>query len=187
MGGCRVAVRSDLLRRCSGCRRRHQEGVGEACILIEPSGEEGGGGSLHHLHRAAQVNLVAAQVGKVRQHGFVHQAGATSPAVACSGLREDRYHREVRVLALPLLAAFEHVQILAPAHAPVQAHRTLHAAREGVFDDALDGCETGGTGHEQDGVRTVAQREAAERAFEAQQVTHLHSLEHVGGKAPAGH
>ena len=111
-----------------------------------PLGDEGGHGRLHHLDGAAQVHLVAAEVGKVGQHGFVHQAGAAGQASPSLASGHHGHHGEVGMLALPLLAALQHVEVLRLARAPVQAHGALHAARKGVFDDALDGRKARGPG-----------------------------------------
>jgi hypothetical protein len=57
-----------------------------------------------------------------------------------------------------------------------------------VLDQRLDGRKAGARGQQDDGlVRVLAQEEAAERAFHAQDFLFLHAAEHMVGELAARH
>ena len=74
------------------------------------------------------------------------------------------------------------------AAAPIQQRRACDALRTQVFDDGLDRREAGARGQQHDRLVAVfAQEEAAERAFQAQDVLFLHRAEDMVGELAAGH
>ena len=80
------------------------------------------------------------------------------------------------------------VQILQRAHPPVQHQFAIGVLGKGVLDDALDRREAGAAGDEDDRlVGILAQEEAAERTFEAQDVAFLQGGKHLLGEQAARH
>src|SRR3546814_17477712 len=86
------------------------------------------------------------------------------------------------MLVCPALGQIEHVQVACIAHAPIQLHLALHAARKGIFQNALDRCKPGCTGHHQQWTRTRMQGEAAKRSLKIDQITHRSEERRVGKK-----
>src|SRR3990167_531254 len=81
---------------------------------------------------------------------------------------------------LPLPRQFGKIQIAQRQRAAIQYHLALHAVVQGMLDDALDRREAGTTGDEDDRlVAVLAQEEAAQRAFQAQDGLFLHFIEDI--------
>src|ERR1019366_4781979 len=170
--------------RCRARARRHEH-IREAQILAEAVADERRHRRVDHLHRTADVDLVAAHVGKVREHRLVNQTAAAGPDIARPGVRHHGHEMEVVVFALPAFGQLGHVEILGPAHAAIQPHGPAQAKPERILDDALDRREPGRTRCEENWPLAIAQREVAVRPFEAQVVADLHCVEHVAGETAA--
>ena len=125
-----------------------------------------------HGWRAADVGLVAGQVGNVLHDRPMCEAGTALPAGF--RFRQHRNKAEIGMLPGPAFGECPEIQILASARSPVERHRPRDPFGERMFDDRFDRCKTGAAGDKQHRLgRLLAQEEAALRSLDTQQVTLL--------------
>mmetsp|Transcript_41205 Transcript_41205/g.96295 ORF Transcript_41205/g.96295 Transcript_41205/m.96295 type:complete len:555 (-) Transcript_41205:257-1921(-) len=141
---------------------------------------------VHHDGRAAGIDLVAGEVRQIRHHRAVHEAGAARPAFIRLG--KHRHIAQRGPLGGGLGGPGVQVEVGLLAGAPVQHHRPGRADVAGSLDDGLDRRKAGAAGQQNDGLgRVLAQEEAAEGAFHAQDVLLLERVEDMVGEPAAGH
>src|SRR6185369_853838 len=166
--------------------RRERIGV-ELVVGQAAAGDEVTLGRLDHDRRAAGVDLVLEQVREVVHHGLVDEAGAAMPIVLGLGLGQDRDVAQVRQLGGRFLGPRVQVEVGLAAAAPVEDGLPFAALPDHVLDDRLDRRESGSRGEQDDRLLAVlAQEEAAERPFDAQDLLLLHRAEDVVGELAAG-
>lgn len=167
-----------------GAMASELKGVEIEPLLRKPPRQAGLPGGIDHGGRTASVDIEIVKGGKIGGSGFLHMAGAPSPAIF--GARQHGDVFQVLRLAQPAANQLLQVKIAGNSGAPIQVHQPPLPLHQGILDNALDRRKPCPCGEEEQGARRIpAQREIAQRRLDAQDVFFLHTAEDVAGKFSA--
>lgn len=131
---------------------------------------------------------MAGKVRKILHDSPVNKTATPRPALLRRAFGEHRDEVDVRMLSRPLISKRYQVKISALTTTPVDGHWSLAAFGDGVLDNRLDRRKTRAAGDQHNRLRRVfAQKKAAVRPVQADDVARFHGIKYLPGKLPARH